>query len=209
MLLKLGHTINLLHALSVYQIIDPSRENRILRCVIPIRDKGCKSSLVPRDEGQVGVRDLVSDQVFIPRAFEMGINHKGDSLDLILIPVNGRGDVLLRMDMDEPGSLSKIRALATHLKMEPSLCNPFFLRSGILEFVVFVICLDQILDNRSGLQQLDSREKVKTENEAHLPKGDVGVWILYRWETAVWVEKSVWLFFDLIIWSDFDREGKT
>lgn len=50
--------------------------------------------LVPRDEGKIGVGDLVADECAGASAGKVRVDHADDALDLVGVALDGRGNIL-------------------------------------------------------------------------------------------------------------------
>ena len=78
---------------------------------------------LPGHKGQVGVGDLVADDVGVAGLGEVGVDDAGDALDLVAVALDGGGDVLFGVEEGEPGGgyVSTRSVLETFLFVFPLL----------------------------------------------------------------------------------------
>ena len=72
---------------------------------VDIGDQPSDNPGVPRDEGQIRDRHLVSDQILLLRKYR--VEYPEDPLDLVVVPLDRARD-LLRVEMLEPRRLTKV-----------------------------------------------------------------------------------------------------
>ena len=115
---------------------------------------------IPRQERQIRIAALAPHQVLL--ALQARIQHLGDALDLVLVAVLRRLDLLMMID-GKPGGLAEVGALPGHLKHQV-LVLVILVRGGFRVQLIFrVVVLDEVLDDGAGL-----------------PEGDAGVGVLDR-----------------------------
>lgn len=72
--------------------------------------RGQQDEPVPGHEGQVGVGDLVADEVGLAGGLELAVEHADHAADLVAVAVQAGGQVLLRVVEGEPGALAVVGA---------------------------------------------------------------------------------------------------
>lgn len=132
---------------------------------------------LPRNEREVGVRALVADEPLA--AVERPLEDAADAANLVLIPLDGEGDLLGGV-VHEPEGLAVVGALAGDLEVEPLLAVELAGGVGVAELVVLVVLLNEVLDDG-----------------ARLPEGDASVGVLNGGEAAVGVDGEVGLLLHL------------
>lgn len=111
----------------------------------------------PRNEGQVSNRILVSNQIVL--SFQDAVEDLGYTFDLLDVTFRRRGDAL-RMEMNEPGCLSKVGALARCLEIIKLALQVFLGAAGEVKFIVAVILIDKVLKNGIRFPENDSRARI-------------------------------------------------
>lgn len=165
--------LNLLHVLSFPHPVHPVNILRILFLESIHLAQLLEQSFAhrtPRHEGQVSIGALVSNEPAAAIALEAKLDHTKDAEDFIHIAVDGAGD-LLGMEASEPGRLAEVWTLACEersacgytmgigyevltrdLESEPLLCEIFLRHGRVRDFVIFIVLIDQILDDGSRLR---------------------------------------------------------
>lgn len=120
---------------------------------------------------------FVPDQVLLPG--QNLIENANNSDELFIISLL-RALYLLWMKVAEPSSLTKVRSLTRHLKVQVLLSVVLLGRRGIADLVVLVVCIHQVLQDSTGL-----------------PQGDAGVRVFNGRGATVGVDLSISLALDI------------
>lgn len=120
---------------------------------------------------------FVSDEVLLPG--QNLIEDANDSDELVIISLLGALN-LLGVEVAEPSSLTKVRSLARHLKVQVLLGVVLLGERGVADLVVLVVCVHQVLKDGTGL-----------------PQGDAGVWVFNGRGATVRVDLSIGLALDI------------
>lgn len=134
MSLELGHSQDLLDAFSTSQAVEPCTICSELCLGVPFWHQP-GYHVEPRKEREVRVSHLVTDKKLCLLFLQVGINDTRDALDLIAVPLDSRGEVLLSellpfrsvnegiditclwMEHDKPSTLAKVWTLTRHLEV--------------------------------------------------------------------------------------------
>jgi hypothetical protein len=100
--------------------------------------------LVPWDEHEVSNGTFVTQKILL--AFQSQIENIEDTNDLILVALDGTGQLLV-VKSPEPGCLAKVRALSTDLESDPLLQVVFPGEGADTELVFLVIGIGKVLDD--------------------------------------------------------------
>jgi hypothetical protein len=177
--LKLRLTVDGLHRWPLQKTVKPRREMRQLLLVVPPGDDERLQVVIPRDERNVRVRDLVADEILAARLLEMRVDDARDALGLLFealdhVGRDGLWDMLassnpcsfwnsyLSKEPLEERDLTEVGSLAADLEVEPRPERPFVLGRGQLELVFRVVRLLYIFKNCARL--CDGTSVVVTES---------------------------------------------
>lgn len=120
---------------------------------------------------------FVSDQVLL--SGQNFIKDANDSDELFIISLLGALN-LLGVEVAEPSSLTKVRSLTRHLKVQVLLGVILLRERGVADLVVLVVCIHQVLHDGTGL-----------------PQGDAGVRVFNGRGATVGVDLSISLALDI------------
>ena len=109
---------------------------------------------VPRYKGQVGIGDLVPDQIWRALFLQVPVNDASHALHLVTVALDGRGDALFWVEEAEPGFLAEIGALAGDLEVQPAKGGVFFFGAVVVEIAGFVVVVDEVFDDGTGLGEV-------------------------------------------------------
>lgn len=87
---------HLLHGFPAPQSIDPRRKSRIFSLIVPLRDQMAQQQIVPLDERQINIGELVTDQVLRLLLLQVRVDDAAHALRFVGVAVDRRGEVLLR-----------------------------------------------------------------------------------------------------------------
>lgn len=120
---------HLLDRWPLLQLLQPSIIVRCLLLDVEILRFEIRKHGGPRDEGQIRVRALPTNQITITVLFQHRVQDLSDTLCLVLIAFNGAGEFLV-VEHGEPSSLTKVGALTGHLVVEVLLGKVLFREGG-------------------------------------------------------------------------------
>jgi len=120
---------HLLDRWPLLQLLQPSIVVRCLLLDVEILRFEIRKHGGPRDEGQIRVRALPTNQITITVLLQHRVQDLSDTLCLVLIAFNGAGEFLV-VEHGEPSSLTKVGALTGHLVVEVLLGKVLFREGG-------------------------------------------------------------------------------
>lgn len=154
------------------QTIVPCGSQRVLFLHIERISHQFPHKRIPWHPCQICVSALTSNQILCALLLQVCLDYAEYALDLVAVPLKGGWD-LFRMEHGEPCPLSKVRALPRHLEVKPALGKVFLLGIRVGELIALIVLLNQILNDRTGLEEVETR-----------------VWVLYGRDTAIRVERD-------------------
>jgi hypothetical protein len=107
----------------------------------------------------------------------------------------------------EEWDLSKVRPLAAYLEVEPRPLRPLVLRRGQLELVFRVVRLLDVFEDCARLCNVSWLQKYSVL-EPDLEDLDPGVRVLDGRQSAVWIDRDIWLSLDLLDRLHLKRNAK-